>query len=93
MRIIIFFFFNFSGMKGSSQRQCLVLVWVVIGLTASISTAVPVPGADAQVKRVPKSLIDQLYGTTVTNKSRAVKRASPRAFGNMAAEPEYLEEK
>ena len=79
-------------MKGSSQRQCLVLVWVVIGLTASISTAVPVPGADAQVKRVPKSLIDQLYGT-VTNKSRAVKRASPRAFGSMAAEPEYLEEK
>ena len=84
-------------MKGSSSqrlRQCLVLVWVVIGLTASISTAVPVPGADAtQVKRVSKSLIDQLYGTVKTNKSRAVKRASPRAFGNMAAEPEYLEEK
>ena len=92
MRIIIFFF-NFSGMKGSSQRQCLVLVWVVIGLTASISTAVPVPGADAQVKRVPKSFIDQLYGTTVTNKSRPDKRASPRAFGNMAVEPEYMEEK
>ena len=81
-------------MKGSSsQRQCLVLVWVVIGLTASISTAVPVPGADAQVKRVSKSFIDQLYGTTVNNKSRTVKRASPRAFGNMAVEPEYMEEK
>ena len=74
-------------MKGSSYQQCLVLI-VVIGLAASISSAVPVPG-DTQVSARSKSLIDQLYGAAT--KSRSVKRASRPVI--VATEPEFLDEK
>ena len=74
-------------MKGSSYQQCLVLI-VVIGLAASISSAVPVPG-DTQVSARSKSLIDQLYGAAT--KSRSVKRASRPVI--VATEPEFLGEK
>ena len=75
-------------MKGSSYQECLVLI-VVIGLAASISSAVPVPGDTTQVSARSKSLIDQLYGAAT--KSRSVKRASRPVI--VATEPEFLDEK
>lgn len=79
-------------MRGTIYRQWLVLI-AVIGITASISSAVPVSG-DVPVstfqQRSSKYNVDQLYGQAGIKSVR--KRASHPSMV-VATEPEYLEEK